>query len=187
MNKAGKTIIVAGAFLALVLGILYGKGLLSVQQGMAPPKALAVLKLDLPPKAAPAAGFVDAKGDRFQLSQFQGRYVLLNLWATWCAPCVAELPALANLASRTPNLHVLAVDVGHDTPQAASAFLKAHKADSLGTFVDTDMAMIRKFGAYGLPMTVLIDPKGNVVAKAEGPADWDSPEALAYFKRITGS
>ena len=187
MTKPAKAITVLAILLAVAMGILYGKGLLSVHQGLAPPASLAALKLQNPQKAAPQVAFSDAGGRRFALSDFKGRYVLLNLWATWCGPCVAELPALATLSRHAPGLRVIAVDVGRDTPAQADAFLKSHKAGRLGTFVDTDITMVRKFGAYGLPMTVLIDPKGNVIAKAEGPAEWATPEAVAYFKHITGT
>ena len=103
---------------------------------------------------------------RHALADFKGHYVLLNLWATWCAPCVAELPALAKLKAAVPGLKVLAVDVGQDKADAAAAFLKSHNAAQLGTYVDTDMALMHAFGAYGLPTTVLIDPKGKEIATA---------------------
>ncbi len=77
--------------------------------------------------------------------------MLVNLWATWCAPCVQELPSLVKLQQAVPGLKVLAVDVGHDKPEKAAAFLKSHKAGSLGVYVDTELALLRAFGAYGLP------------------------------------
>jgi len=187
MTKPAKAITVLAILLAVAMGILYGKGLLAVHQGQEPPASLAVLKLQNPAKPAPQVAFSDVRGQRHALADFKGRYVLLNLWATWCGPCVAELPALATLSRHVPGLRVIAVDVGRDTAQQADAFLKSHNAERLGTFVDTDIAMVRNFGAYGLPMTALIDPEGNVIAKAEGPAEWATPEAVKYFKRITGS
>ena len=184
MNKTAKIIIVLGVLLAAVSGFLYGKGLLAVHQGGVQTPVPAALKLEKTPKPAPDVSFSDANGTRHALSAFRGRYVLLNLWATWCAPCVAELPALATLARHVPGLRVIAVDVGRDSPAQAAAFLKAHKAARLGTFVDRDITMIRKFGAYGLPLTVLIDPQGKVIARAEGPAEWATPEAVKYFKGL---
>ncbi|HVV29197.1 MAG TPA: TlpA disulfide reductase family protein [Rhizomicrobium sp.] len=181
-----KIIIVSALIVAVVLGVLYGKGLVSVHQGLAPPSELAALKLEKTPKPAPDVAFTDAQGVRHTLASLRGRYVLLNLWATWCAPCVAELPALARLKVFAPGVQVIAVNTDRGDVDAAG-FLKSHQAGALGVYRDSDIAMIRSFGAYGLPMTALIDPKGNVIAKAEGPADWDSPDAVAYFKRITGS
>lgn len=181
-----KIVISLAVIVALAFGILYARGLLSVHQGMAPPPALAVLKLEKTPKAAPKVTLTDAAGGRHALDAFKGRYVLLNLWATWCAPCVAELPALARLQAHAPGLRVLAVNMDRAGVDAG-AFLKSHQAGTLRAWRDADMAMMRSFTAYGLPMTVLIDPEGKVIARAEGPAEWATPEAVKYFKRITGS
>jgi thiol-disulfide isomerase/thioredoxin len=180
-----KIIISVAVIVALAFGILYARGLLAVHQGMEPPPSLAALKLEKTPKAAPDVAFTDAKGVRYSLSSFKGRFVLLNLWATWCAPCVAELPALSRLTAFAPGIRVIPVNMDRGEVDAA-AFLKSHKV-KLPVFRDTDVVMLKSFGAYGLPMTVLIDPDGKVVAKAEGPADWDAPEAVKYFKRISGT
>jgi thiol-disulfide isomerase/thioredoxin len=181
-----KIIISLAVIVAIVSGILYGKGLLSVHQGLTPPPSLAVLVLEKTPKPAPAVIFTDVAGGRHALGEFKGRYVLLNLWATWCGPCVNELPSLARLATNAPGLKVLAIDA--DTTKVdAAAFLKSHGAGSLPVYLDSERMMLRSFVVPGLPTTVLIGPDGKVVARAEGPAEWASPEAVSYFKRITGS
>jgi thiol-disulfide isomerase/thioredoxin len=171
---------------ALVSGVLYGKGLLNVHHGLTPPASLATLTLEKSPKPAPAVAFADAAGGSHALGDLKGHYVLLNLWATWCAPCVSELPALARLKMAVPGLKVMAVNVDSQKVDAA-AFLKAHNASSLGTYADNDKVMMKNFLAQGLPLTVLIDPTGKVVARAEGPAEWGSPEAVDYFKGLAGS
>jgi thiol-disulfide isomerase/thioredoxin len=181
-----KILISLAVVTALALGVLYGKGLLSVHQGFEPPASLSVLVLEKRPGPAPSASFVDALGSRHALDAFHGRYVLLNLWATWCGPCVNELPSLARLAKFAPGLKVLAVD-WHEKPGTVQAFLKDHNAGSLPTLVDDSGAMMRGLGAYGLPMTVLIDPNGKIIARAVGPADWGSQDSITYFKRITAS
>ena len=182
-----KIIISLALIAAVVMGVLYGKGLLSVHQGLAPPASLSVLALEKTPKSAPEVHFVDPKGSRHALDAFRGRYVLLNLWATWCGPCVNELPSLARLSSFAPGIRVVAVDTGDKDTVDAAAFLKEHNAGNLVAYRDNEKVMMRSFGAFALPMTVLIDPSGKVVAKAAGPADWGSPEAVKYFKRITGT
>jgi len=181
-----KIVISLAVIAALAFGFLYARGLLSVHEGLTPPPSLAALALEKAPKPAPDVAFTDAAGTRHALSTFRGRYVLLNLWATWCGPCVAELPALARLSIYAPGLRVLAINMDKGQVDAA-AFLKSHAAKALPVYRDSDVVMLRSFHAYGLPMTVLIDPDGKIVAKAEGPADWDTPEAVKYFKRITGS
>jgi thiol-disulfide isomerase/thioredoxin len=164
------------------LAVLYGIG--PSQAKLNPPQPL---KVEAKPGAVPKAPFSDAQGATHNLGEFKGHYVLLNLWATWCAPCVAELPALTKLQASVPGLKVVAVDVGHDKSDVAQAFLKSHKVAQLGTFVDADLALLHAFGAYGLPTTVLIDPSGKAIAKAEGPGEWASPASIAYFKDLTKS
>ena len=182
-----KIIISLAVVTALVVGVLYGKGLLSVHQGMEPPPSLAALKLEKTPKSAPAVHFAGPKGTRHALDAFRGRYVLLNLWATWCGPCVNELPSLARLSRFAPGVRVVAVDTGDKDTVDAAAFLKEHDAGNLVAYRDNEKVMMRSFVAISLPMTVLIDPQGKIIATAAGPADWGTPEAVKYFKRITGS
>lgn len=174
----------AAAFrLTILLAVLYGGGLAAVNAAAAMPKPLVAEKAVKP---APAVTFTDGKGAKHTLKQYQGKYVLVNLWATWCAPCVAELPALARLKAAVPSIHVLAVDLTGkaQTPEKSLAFLKEHKAQSLGAFVDTERMFMRGFIAAVMPTTILIDPKGNVVARAEGPAEWDSKEFVSYFRSL---
>ena len=181
-----KIIISLALVVALVMGVLYGKGLLSVHQGFQPPASLSALVLEKTPKAAPDVHFADGRGNTHALKAFQGRYVLVNLWATWCAPCVAELPALARLSRFAPGLKVVAVNT--DTQKVdAAGFLKSHDAGLLPVYVDSDRMMLRSFVVPGLPATFLIGPDGKILARAEGPAEWGSSEAIAYFKRITGT
>jgi thiol-disulfide isomerase/thioredoxin len=152
-----------------------------------PPASLAPFTANATPLAVPQVAFSRAGGTRIALSQLKGRYVLLNLWAPWCAPCVRELPALAHLQSSIPSnrLSVIAVDVGRGTPSDARRFLDAHGSKALATYVDSNLALLRAFGAFGLPLTILIDPNGREVGRALGAATWDSPEALDYFRALT--
>jgi thiol-disulfide isomerase/thioredoxin len=154
--------------------------------GDAPPPALAELKSETP-HAVPDVAFSDAAGGRHTLSSYRGRYVLLNLWATWCAPCVKELPALAKLQGAVPpgQLTVLTVNVGRSSAGETAAFMKDHHANSLPVDLDTDTAFIRAFGAFGLPLSILIDPQGREIARAVGPADWDAPDSITYFKTLS--
>jgi thiol-disulfide isomerase/thioredoxin len=178
-----KIIIILAVIATVALGVVYGRGLLSVHEGFAPPASLSALVLEKQPKPAPKVSFADKAGTRHALSSLQGRWVLLNLWATWCGPCVNELPQLARLAHFTPGLRVLTVN-WREKPDAVDAFLKSHNAGTLPTFIDDTGEVMKGLKAFGLPMTVLIDPKGNIVAKAAGPAEWDTPESVAYFKRV---
>ena len=167
----------------LGLAALYGGALAPVNAAAAMPEPLVAEKAAKP---APPVTFTDGKGIKHTLKQYQGKPVLVNLWATWCAPCVAELPALARLKASAPNIHVLAVDLTGraQTPAKSLAFLTEHKAQSLGAFVDTERMFMRGFTAAVMPTTILLDAKGNVIARAEGPAEWDSKEFVSYFRSL---
>jgi thiol-disulfide isomerase/thioredoxin len=151
--------------------------------GTAPSGALAKLVPDAHPKPIADVAFTDGNGQLHKLSDFRGRYMLLNLWATWCAPCVRELPALAHLQSAlgSRQLAVVPVNVGRSTAPETAAFLNTHKA-KLPVYIDPNSAFLHAFGAYGLPLTVLVDPQGREIARATGAVRWDAPEAIAYFK-----
>jgi len=151
-----------------------------------PPASLAPYAAAKAPVVVPQVAIDDAKGTRLPLSAFKGKYVLLNLWATWCAPCVRELPALATLKAsvKSGRFDVVAVDVGRGTSADARSFLDSHGAKVLDTYVDSNLALLRAFNAFGLPLTVLIDPQGHEIGRAVGPAAWDSPDAISYFKAL---
>jgi thiol-disulfide isomerase/thioredoxin len=181
------------AALAAAILVLVGGGFLYVMETRTvhatEPASLAALAFDKQPVAMPEVAFADAAGARHTLAAFKGRYVLLNLWATWCAPCVKELPALQRLQAALPTakLTVITVNVGRGNASDTEAFLKAHDAGALPVYMDTNIALIRAFGAAGLPLSVLIDSQGREVARASGPADWDNADAIAYFKALTAT
>ena len=176
---------IAAAFAAV--GVLYVIPVRDVHARL-PPSPQALVQ-DGKPQAMPEVAFSDASGGLHTLAAFKGRYVLLNLWATWCAPCVKELPALARLQAALPKarLLVITVNVGRASAADTAAFLKAHDAASLPVYLDSNIALIRAFGAAGLPLSVLIDRQGREVARASGPADWDDKSVIAYFKALTAS
>lgn len=176
---AAAAVILAGLGAAFLYG-MHGK----VHAPGRPPAAISRLKLAGTPQPVPGAAFTDAKGGHHILAEFKGHYVLLNLWATWCAPCVQELPALSRLKPAIPDLQVVAVNVGRSTPEETRAFLADHKAGNLTVYNDSDVALVRAFKAYGLPLSVLIDGQGREIARAEGPGNWDAPEAIAWFKSL---
>jgi thiol-disulfide isomerase/thioredoxin len=187
MPRLNPWIVAAIAAAFAVVAVLYV--ILTRDVHASKPASLAALAQDQTPQAMPEVGFTDAAGGRHTLAVFKGRYVLLNLWATWCGPCVKELPALAKLQASLPmaKLTVVTVNVGRSSAADTAAFLKAHDAASLPVYLDSSIALVRAFGAVGLPLSVLIDPQGREVARASGPADWDDAGAIAYFKSLTAS
>jgi thiol-disulfide isomerase/thioredoxin len=182
-----RLLIVLAAVVALAAGALVV--LYVIPPGNGTPKqpaALAELK-PASPRLAPNVSFTDMGGRSYALSKYRGRYVLLNLWASWCGPCVKELPALANLQRTIPasRLAVVTVDVERNADKVAGQFLIAHQATELPAFADPGMKLMAATKTFGLPTTLLIDPQGREIARATGPADWDAPDAIAWFEELT--
>jgi thiol-disulfide isomerase/thioredoxin len=130
------------------------------------------------------AAFQDAEGKPLKLSDWKGRVALVNLWATWCAPCRKEMPDLATLQKElgSDDFEVVAISVDRKGAEASAAFLKETGADSLRLYVEPTTAILNDIQALGLPATVLIDRQGREIGRLLGPADWASPEAIALVK-----
>ena len=192
---------------ALVVAVLYGNWDADVHEGpetaadspalSAPeaaarveglPESLAGVERTegLPP--APDAVFYDAEGADATLADFQGQFLVVNLWATWCAPCVAELPALARAqeALSEDGVLILPIDMEKKSAEEISAFLSDNGAGILPTYIDRDYAIMQAFEAFavGLPYTIFIDASGRQVARASGPQEWDDAEAIAYIRQM---
>jgi cytochrome c biogenesis protein CcmG, thiol:disulfide interchange protein DsbE len=141
---------------------------------------------------APAYRALSLAGDTVSLEDFRGRVVLLNVWATWCAPCVREMPALERLhRSLSGNgLSVVAVSVDAATPGLGVADVRGF-VDELGlTFtvlLDPGGEIERLFRVGGLPMTFLIDREGRVLERIVGAKEWDDPEIAAGIRELLGS
>lgn len=129
--------------------------------------------------AAPADPFRNADGSEARLEYFKGKPVVLNFWATWCAPCVKELPSLARLQAARGDLTVIALNVDTKQEGPIGDFLKEVGAADLEAYADPQKKLWRAFRLNSLPTTFVIDAEGRVVAKRERDAAWDSPEAQA--------
>ena len=127
-------------------------------------------------KPAPAIGFRGPDGKEASLADFRGRPLLVNLWATWCAPCVKELPTLAALGDRrgAPQVLALSQDLGE---QAKVAAFLSEKKIALEPFQDPEMAMSSALGANILPTTVLYGSDGKEVWRYTGDLDWTGAAA----------
>ncbi len=138
------------------------------------------------PKPLSDATFRDGSGAEVGFGAFRGRVVLVNLWATWCAPCRHEVPSISRLhaARGGDDFLVAAISVDRGGAEKSLAFLKEVDADNLPLFVDPTTRIGRALGAYGLPITILLDREGQEVARLVGPAEWDSPEALALIDAL---
>jgi thiol-disulfide isomerase/thioredoxin len=120
-------------------------------------------------------------GGKTTLEQFKGKFVVLNFWATWCGPCLRELPSLERLNAALPNDKAQVVLISQDRGgfKQTDRFLKKLKVNLPDNFVDKRLKFSRAIGVMSLPTTVLIAPGGKEVGRLVGSVEWDSPEALA--------
>ena len=126
--------------------------------------------------AAPDATFVDAAGKTVGITDFKGKPVLLNLWASWCAPCVKELPMLDALG-RSGALQVVAVSQDSGPQPSVKAFLAKLGVSGLGAYHDPSMSLSGALNAQVLPTSVLYDAEGREVWRYTGDLDWTGAEA----------
>jgi cytochrome c biogenesis protein CcmG/thiol:disulfide interchange protein DsbE len=117
-----------------------------------------------------------------RLSQFRGKIVILNFWATWCAPCIDELPSLQELQKQRPDIQVLAVSIDDD-PAAYAAFLKQYDINLLAVRDGSQGANL-KFGSVRVPETFVIDRSGVVRRKFIGAQQWTNPEIPGYLAKL---
>jgi len=145
------------------------------------------LTVEAAPAPAPDTPFVDAAGKTHTLAEFKGKAVVLNLWATWCAPCVQEMPTLAKLAQATAGQPVVILPVSVDTDDdKANAQKFIARAAPLPFYSDTKFALAYAFKppASGMPTTFLIDASGNLRARISGGADWSGPDAAKVVEAL---
>ncbi len=133
-----------------------------------------------------AFNFANDKGETIDLSKWKGRVVLLNLWATWCAPCRKEMPDLAKLQTALggPDFEVVALSLDRKGLAASQTFLKETGVANLASYVQPDGKPLAALEALGLPATILIDRNGKEAGRILGPVEWASPEAQAMVKAL---
>jgi peroxiredoxin len=172
------------AALTLCVGLL----LVSASVGVAgtKPDPLQALGLQTPNEVveAPAFALPDISGKTIALSQFRGKLVLLNFFATWCAPCREEMPGMERLyhAHRDAGFVVAAVNF-QENAKTVRPFVQALKL-SFPIVLDRDGAASREYGVRALPVTFLIGRDGNIVWRAMGGRDWESVQARRYFAQL---
>jgi mono/diheme cytochrome c family protein len=137
------------------------------------------------PKPVPELTILDAAGKARSLAEFRGRLVLLNVWATWCAPCREEMPALDRLqaALGSPRFEVVALSVDQQGAAIAARFFAEVGVKSLALYVDPSAQAAFKLDAPGLPVTLLVDCEGREIGRHLGAVKWDSPEIVEALRR----
>jgi thiol-disulfide isomerase/thioredoxin len=178
-SLVGTTAALAGATLAAALPV--GKLRAQSLQGIGALHALhEPRKLDL--------HFTAADGSARSLADYAGKAVVLNLWATWCVPCVQEMPALDDLAPLVAQDGVVVLPISSDRGGAAvvERFYAARGIKNLPVLLDPMSRLAHSLDVRGIPTTLLIDKQGQELGWLEGAADWSSPDAVTVIKKIAG-
>ena len=172
----------------LLLLVLMGAGT-AVENGAVPLERprLGEFIPSSPPVPAPTISLVDLAGNTVSLSEFAGRFVLINLWATWCEPCLREMPSLERMQSRFGDkITVLAISEDRGGSKTVEPFINKLGLKSFKTYLDPKSDAGRAFKVVGLPTSFLIDREGRVLGRIEGAAEWDSPKLLEVLKSVLG-
>ena len=137
------------------------------------------------PVALPEIGVVDATEAPHALAEYKGQWVLLNFWATWCAPCRAEMPTLQALdTAMGDDFSVVTVATGRNSVEGIDKFFAEAGITSLPKLRDPKSELARNMGVLGLPLTVILNPEGQEVARLIGDADWNSADAKAMLTAL---
>ena len=134
---------------------------------------------------APDFSLMNLDGDTVSLEQLRGRHIMLNFWATWCAPCIKEMPSLQQLQEhfKDRQFQVVAISVDQDSDAAVAAFVEKLNL-SFQILLDPATRVSGQYGANALPSTFILNPRGQVIAAAKGERDWYSQEAIAYLNDL---
>jgi thiol-disulfide isomerase/thioredoxin len=157
---------------------------LGTATGLAAAEPPAGFALHESPQPVPDLQFEDGQGTTLSLADFRGRVVLLNIWATWCAPCRREMPTLDRLQAELggPDFEVVALSIDRQGRRVVADFYEELGLRQLGIYLDPSGKAPRELNALGIPTTLLIDREGKEVGRLLGPAEWDSPEMADFIR-----
>jgi len=138
------------------------------------------------PQAVSAQAFTTWEGGEGYLADYAGKHVVLNFWATWCAPCRKEMPQLSALQAELggDTFEVVTIATGRNPPQAMKRFFEEIGVENLPLHMDAKQAIARDMAVLGLPITVILNPEGQEIARMRGDADWSSDSAKAIISAL---
>lgn len=144
-----------------------------------------VINIHQTPRPLPEVSFTDGEGRAMTLSAFEGKVILLNIWATWCVPCREEMPTLDNLEAKLggADFQVVALSIDQGGVAPVRDFYAEIGLRNLKIYIDDQMRAPPLLGVVGIPGTLLIDREGREIGRKLGPAEWDSEEVVAEIRR----
>ena len=137
------------------------------------------------PKKLEKINFINVNNETINISKFENSLIIINFWATWCAPCIEEMPSLNRLQANTVfnNLQIIPINVGRDTVEKSKNFYKKLKIDNLEIYFDKDVELANKFLLRGLPTTVFINKKGEEFARVIGFINFDNKTIIKWLQK----
>jgi thiol-disulfide isomerase/thioredoxin len=187
-----RNLIVAGVIITAAIAVA-SIALLSSRTPSAPsatPKSgvasVGQLRWSEAPQLLPATAFSDEKGTSRTLRDFAGRVLVVNFWATWCEPCIREMPSLDALEASLggEKFGVVAINQDRNGAEVAKPFLETNGWSHLALYTDPRSQAVRDMAVRGLPTSLIVDGKGREVARLEGTTTWDSPEMVASLHKL---
>jgi len=138
------------------------------------------------PKPVSTNAFESESGTAMTLADYKGKYILLNFWATWCTPCRREMPMLSEMQASLggDNFAVVTLATGRNPPPAIKKFFTEIGVDNLPRHRDPKSLLGNEMGVFGLPVTLILDPSGNEIARLTGDAEWNSDSAKAIISAL---
>lgn len=138
-----------------------------------------------PPVNAPQFSLPSLDGHELALSDYQGKYLLVNFWATWCGPCKVEMPSLESLHQKFKNRNLSVIAVSNDIfgAQVVEPYIQAQNF-TFPVGLDPKLKVSNQFGVISLPTTFLIDPQGEIIGVLNGAENWVDPKTLLYFEQL---
>ena len=140
------------------------------------------------PQDLPETLFFNREGEQVSFGDLSGKVLLVNVWATWCEPCREEMPTLADLQERVggESFQVITISVDWQGFEVMDEFFNEYKINDLPAYWDNSGLLPGQLEVIGLPLTILVDENGQWIGRMDGPAEWNSADAIALMKAATG-